>query len=609
MIWNISFPLSLIILFLGFFIAFRLFRNKNMQNNDTLGFFALAISVFLSLTVMHFALEYSEQYIREPSGWITAVLVAVRDTIGAFVVDGDFAFYGEHLQGMVSWAVPICSVTMAIMTILAPVFTFGFLLSFFKNLSSLIRFSHKRNENVYVFSELNDKALVLAADLKKNNPDRVIVFCDVFEQDDERFGELLEKAKKLDAIFFDKDVLDIDFNKHVKRGALYFMITGQDDAENINQSFGLAERYGQYDTTHLYLFADSISGELLLFSGKKYKMKIRRVNESLALIQNALYHDPTCVFENTHATTPEGDRVISAVLVGLGGYGMESLKTLLWYGQMDGYRLKIDAFEQSEDAEQRVIYQCPEVMSERYNGKYKPGEAYYQVKVHGGVSVGTARFAQEIAKLTEASFVLVSLGNDDLNIETAVGLRTMFERMHIHPSIYAVVHNARLAACLQEATNYRGQPYQIKWIGGLEHSYSESVIFHNELEKAALDIHCLGYGGTQEDFYAYEYNYRSSTASALHNRARARLGISGADLPPEQRTPEQEAVLMNLEHCRWNAYMRSIGYVYSGSKDAATRNDLGKMHHNLVQYEELTEQEQNKDRGVSRVDLSSESGN
>lgn len=603
MVWNISFLSSLAILAAGIVIAARLFRRKNQPNSDTIGFFVLAATVFVSSGVMFFALEYEQEYIGEPGGVINSILLAVRQSIGIFVVDGDFSFFTENMEGMLPIFVPFASGIMTLLVIAAPLFTFGFLLSFFKNLSSHVRFFAKAGASVYVFSELNDKSLVLAKDLKRNNASRTIVFCDVFENDDERFGELLEGAKRINAIFFDKDVQDISFANHAKRGSVYFFITGQDHDENIDQSLGLVEKYGQYDSVHLYLFSDSVSGEVLLFNGKKNKMKIRRVNESLAMIHNALCHDPGVVFENTSAVTPDGDKVISAVLVGLGGYGMESLKTLVWYGQMDGYRLKIDAFDRDAHASARVAYLCPEIMDERYNHQYVSGEACYSVRVHDRMEVGTDAFVREISKLTEASFVLVSLGNDDLNIETAVSLRALFERMHIKPTIYAVVHNDRLAECLKDLTNYRGQPYCIRTIGGLQASYSEKVILHSELEKDALDIHCLGYGGSVEDFYAYEYNYSSSTASALHNRARAALRIHGGDLPPEQRSEQQNQALMDLEHRRWNAYMRSIGYVYSGSKDAKTRNDLGKMHHNLVEYELLCQADKDKDLGVTQVDL------
>ena len=41
--------------------------------------------------------------------------------------------------------------------------------------------------------------------------------------------------------------------------------------------------------------------------------------------------------------------------------------------------------------------------------------------------------------------------------------------------------------------------------------------------------------------------------------------------------------------------MRSEGYIYSGSKEKSSRNDLGKMHHDLVDYDSLTEEEKRKD--------------
>jgi hypothetical protein len=215
--------------------------------------------------------------------------------------------------------------------------------------------------------------------------------------------------------------------------------------------------------------------------------------------------------------------------------------------------------------------------------------------VHSDVEVGTKKFADHIAQLKDASFVLVSLGNDDLNIQTAVSLRIMFERLHIHPTIYAVVYNDQLAECLQDLTNYKGQPYNIRTIGGLKASYSENVILHSALEKDALAIH-LAYGDTEQNFYAHEYNYNSSTASALHNRARAKLQVNGAHLPLEQRSEEQMQKLDDLEHRRWNAYMRSIGYVHANA-----RNDLGKMHHNLSNFKDLTLEDILKDRRVASV--------
>lgn len=598
MIWNICFPLSVAITVIGIMIAMRLFGSKQRQNNDTLGFFTLAVTVFITACVMFFAYAYANDYDGEVGGAVNSVLLAIRKSIGIFVVDGDFAFFRENMEGMLPALVPLASTFMALIVIAAPIFTFGFVLSFFKNLSSRIRFSLKRNADVYVFSELNEKSLVLATDLKNNNIRRVIAFCDVFENDDKRFGELLASAKKIDAIFFDKDVLDIDFHKHTKRGTISFFITGTDENENIKQSLGLVERYGQCEQAHLYMFSSSISSEALYFGNKDNKIKIHRINESSTMVRNVLYSDPTVVFQNTSAITPEGDKVISVVILGLGGHGTEWLKTLVWYGQMDGYKLKIDAFDQDESAEDRIAYQCPEVLSEEYNHKNVPGEARYSVTVHSNIKVGTKTFANEIAKLTEASFVFVCLGDDDLNIDTAVEMRVMFERMHISPAIYAVVYNDKLSACLDKLTTHRGQSYQINAIGGIGSSYCEKVI---ALEHEALALHAA-YGDTEQNFYAREYNINAAMSTVLHNRARVELQVNGAHLPVEQRTEEQLRKLNVLEHRRWVAYMRSIGYVYSGSTDFYTRNDLGKMHHSLVGYLQLDTEDLDKNKSIESIE-------
>ena len=61
----------------------------------------------------------------------------------------------------------------------------------------------------------------------------------------------------------------------------------------------------------------------------------------------------------------------------------------------------------------------------------------------------------------------------------------------------------------------------------------------------------------------------------------------------------ESKIIGALEHRRWNAYMRSEGYIFSGSTDESSRNDLAKMHHDLVDFSSLTEEEKRKDRKVA----------
>ena len=66
--------------------------------------------------------------------------------------------------------------------------------------------------------------------------------------------------------------------------------------------------------------------------------------------------------------------------------------------------------------------------------------------------------------------------------------------------------------------------------------------------------------------------------------------MSGIEKVPAERTEEEKHTLRLLEHRRWNAYMRSEGFVYSPK-----RNNLAKTHHCLVTFDLLSQADKEKD--------------
>ena len=195
--------------------------------------------------------------------------------------------------------------------------------------------------------------------------------------------------------------------------------------------------------------------------------------------------------------------------------------------------------------------------------------------------------------------MFVALGNDDVNINTAVKLRMYFERLRIHPVIQAIVYNSQQKKALEGIQNYRGQAYDIQFVGDIDTACTEAVILGSELEADALRSHLKW--GKEEEFWTYEYNYRSSIASAIHRVARVECGIPGAGKREEELTIAERDTIETLEHRRWNAYMRAEGYVYSGSKDKSSRNDLAKMHRDLVDFESLTDEEKRIDSRIGTI--------
>ena len=588
---TVSFWLSLI-LFLGSCAA-ALWLATHKQHRGMLDPLNVLFTGVLLSAVVLFVPAYFEAEPDGPFQFVKSLLFAIYSAIRLFAADGDYSVIYDSMgsDGIAAWYLALAAVLM----VLAPALTFGVVLSFFSNLSSAFRYLLCYFRDVYIFSELNEESLALAADLRKNHPDAALVFTDVFEPDEDHAYELREQAKDIGAILFKKDIQAVRFHFHDPRRNLWFFAMARDEGSNIDHALRLVEGYGDRRNTHLYVFSTSVEGEALLTAAHERTIKVRRVDEVQSLITRTLYDDGHVLFENA-LSEHDGTKAISAVVVGMGKHGTAMVKALSWFCQMDGYRVRINAFDRDPLAEERFSALCPELMDERYNGVYVDGEAQYYIRIHSGMEADTKTFADRILGMRDATYVLVALGDDALNIQTALRLRMLFERCGAKPVIQAIVQSSDKRQALEDLKNYRGQPYNIDFIGDLESSYAEKVIIDSELEEEALRRHLRW--GAEKEFWGYEYNYRSSMALAIHARAKARCGIPGARKPEEEQTEQERLQLEVLEHRRWNAYMRSEGYVYSGSPDKRSRNDLGKMHHDLVSFDNLSEEDKRKDSRV-----------
>lgn len=572
--WNICFLIALSILILGVVVAI-------IKRGDN-AFYMLFGGVFISSVVLFMPI-YSEMFQMQAFSVAKTILLSLHNTLRLFIIDGEFSFIMGYTKNLEGWLEAWYPLLTAVLFVVAPVLTFGFVLSFFKNISAYVTYWLHYFSNVYIFSELNLKSLELARDLKKNDKKRLIVFTEVFDFNDELSFELIEQAKNIGIVAFKKDVTTIKFGFHSKKKKLTFFHIGEDEAENVKQALTLVKRYRDRDNTELFVFAQNVESEMILGATECGKVKVRRVNEVRSLVNRLLYDEGIKIFHGAR------DKKISAVVVGLGRHGFEMTRALPWFCQMDGYEIRLHAFDIDEKAERRIVRQCPELMDSKHNGDFTTeGEAHYEIKIHSGIDVWSDEFLNTLGELNETTYVFVALGDDEKNIRMATELRTWFEKCGIHPQIDAIVYDATKKQALKGITNYSGQEYDIHFIGDRKKSYSEEVILDSDVEEAALARHLKW--GKEEEFWKYEYNYRSSIASAIHRKMKVECGIPGADQKPEEREESARQALRVLEHQRWNAYMRAEGFTY-----AEERNNLAKTHHCLVPFEKLSKKDQEKD--------------
>lgn len=583
---EICFWLSLALLAAGGICAFWLSKLPYRSGQLLTPLNVLPVAVALSSGVLFFPVYYAQDL-----GWFKTILMCVHTVMRLFVLDGDFLIIQEFMP-RAGALVTAYSCLAAVLYVLAPVLTFGFILSFFKDLTAYRDLYMSVGSDLYVFSELNERSLTLATSVKKNNRKNRIVFTDVFESEDETVYELREKARELKAICFKKDITNINWTPGSGKRRVCLFTIGDNVEENLEQSVYLVNRYGQRKNFNLYVFSSSIESEMLFSSVSGEGMHVRRVDPVRVRIDHLLYETGGELFANA-IPGPNGERQIRAVLLGLGAHGTEILKGLSWMGQMDGFHMEIHAFDKDPLALEKFTAQCPELMAPERNGTREPGEAHYDIHIHSGVDVDTLQFQEQFRALGPVTFAFISMGGDSVNIRNAVQMRLLSERKGDHPAIQAIVYTSGKKKYLEAVTDYRGHSYDIRFVGDLRSTYSLETMVDSALYKEALQRHLKW--GNERDFWAYEFNFHSSVAAAIHLKMRKAVGIPWANKAEEDLTLEERDELEVLEHQRWNAYMRSEGYCYSGAPDKATRNDLAKLHHDLIPFAHLTEEEKRKD--------------
>lgn len=482
---------------------------------------------------------------------------------------------------------------------IAPILTFGFIISLFKNALTQVSFWLQYRADTYILSELNEKSLMLAKDLRHNHPSSMIIFTNVNYEEGDELEDLVEGAKELSALLFTKDLLSIHFEQHSKKAEMTFFLIGE-ESENLVRGLKIISLYRGREHTGVYVFSSGKEGEMLLSNADSGCIKVRRVDEVRSMVYHYLFDHGDEIYE----AAKQNRNHINAVVLGFGSCGKEMTKALLWYGQMEGFTQEIHVFDQNETIEDQFEAMCPEIAAlsrEKREEKEKKEpdnnlDSSYNITLHGGIDVKGGCFARELREISAPTFVFVAMGDDKENTEEAAYVRMLCERAGAKPVIRTVIRHQEKSEVIKGIRNHRGQLYGIEPMGDFETCCSEKVLMGSELEKLALERH-LNWG-KEEDFWKYEYNYRSSMASAIHFRERVLCGISWAGKSTEEMSDREKDLVEKMEHRRWNAYMRSEGYSYSGSMDKQTRNDLAKVHCDLVSFEILSEEEKRKDRMV-----------
>lgn len=609
----------------------------------------LMLGFCISATVMFLPIYFYDYFSVESEGVIVSAIktffMSVHNTIRLFIVDGDFEIIKNTISdpAKVDAAVgTVCSTYASVLFIIAPVLTAGFVLSFVKEAAALFRYHLPVKSNIYIMSELNESSIALAEDIVRAEAERAkeeidtgaalyddaerenyvkckkntIVFTEVFERDDELSFELINRAKKIGAICVRRSITEIDLKKtRGIRRKLYFLSENED--ENTDQALTIIRRYGKDKTgrinnkhTEFYIFSDTVESEILTNTIDNGEMKVRCVRMSQYFAVETIKN--YSIFKN--AIERDGVKNINIVLIGAGSYGTELLKAICWCGQMPGYRLTVHVFDREDNYQEKLRNVAPELVL--YNGVEKEGEPYYNMVFHNNTAADTVALTDELAKLTDVTDVFIALGNDELNIATALKARVQFGRNNMAtgeniPNIQAIVYSTIKNRMLSGGMlSIDGRPYGIEFIGSMESRYSQNFVERREIERYGFASHIAwavnsGRNKSPEErereireseakFNKYEYHRRSSIAEAVHTLHYHEIF---KDDPTRRANDELIAI---CEDIRWKVYMRCEGYVSSPeAKVREKKNDhIARMHYRLFEELVLDAEDYEKSRVV-----------
>lgn len=464
-----------------------------------------------------------------------------------------------------------------------PFFTVSTLIAFIGELFTNYKFRKLKNKNLYFFSEMNEKSIMIAKCYANNN--NVVIFTNVE-------NNKWNKSDGFKSIKLSEKINEVNLNNY---NNITVYLISKNEEQNLNDALEIMEKY-KNEKIKVYVINNTEEAPIILDSANREIIKKLKENDNKEYVNVEIVNEAERAIFNLLDKKPlyagTIDNTISLLIIGLGQVGKEFLKDALWCGMMIGYRFKALVIDiKADEIKKNIEIETPELLN-NYNITF----------VNADIKSPDA--IEAIKQVNDINYILVSMETDNKNLDTAIDLRRLFIRDYERkPIINIWIQNEYKKQQVNKLINENQTAYDINAFGSIKDMYFDNKIVDSDIEKIGEKIH-KAYGGNPADYYLNEYNKRSSRASGLHVKYKLysilRENYSNnlnenLKMFREIYTEELEEVLAKNEHDRWNAYMRTIGYKKATIDDVKKyypilkdhRDYLGRRHPALVPFEEL----------------------
>lgn len=480
-----------------------------------------------------------------------------------------------------------------ILCILTPIICGGIVLTFFEKFANLFRYLFRFFQPVYFFSELNENSLELAKDIyKENKKQGLFVFCGVNPDSD---SELKEELKTYGFIYFRKAESEMILKPNNFRN--YFELSEDQDANLVHTKaliYAYQNKYknADYSKVKIYLFSEQKETSFVLSSIDRKGLPVIIVNRNSFIANDLLFNLPL------YKALKEKQNTISYLQIGCGEIGTELIKQVLYLGQLGKtYKLKLTLIDKNaKELESCLKLEMPEIFSSNYNIKF----------IEADITNESLKIALD-SYCKDSNYVSIALGEDELNIHTALYLRSYYIRKNMKTGEYPLMAVRIKNSVKNEVVSQIYKEFTI--FGGENLIYSTKLV-NSELEKLAKNIHqiyleskkILDEKDILRDYYSKDEVYiKSNRANALHIRYKLfMLGYEISKCEKHENSDidfvlsyEEANKLAQIEHERWNAFMRTEGWCrlpleyFNDKEKKSNKIPDAKLHACICSWEEL----------------------
>lgn len=489
-----------------------------------------------------------------------------------------------------------------------------------------------RTDCNYIFLGINNAALAMATDLLKQKPKKLVIFVQNSKKHEDQL--LFHKASKHGAVVISKDSF---FDKLSIKNEEFLVNIHEDSATENEISFyenNFLKVHKLLDCmekreTHLFILseneerntfaAQSIIQELEARKSTKEvfvkiyirtilqtyleeqffncnvndnrRIQVRFVNDSSIAAQQLVLNYPPVKFVDPDTSLGKARKDFTPLIIGFGQVGQACFRKLIEMGQF------VD-----KEFRATVVDQNMSKIKGRFCFNY-PGLTNYKIR-YEEVQFGHPDFYELIANNTEKlMYVVVSLGSDNLNMQTALEISSYAKRNDLAFKIFIhLIDRENFSHLLKKEQD-------LVYFGDYDEIFCEESVIRRELENEAIRNHNNYINHSDPDRKVKPWveigkMKQISNISAMEHQPTKLmlLGMTEAEIAKFKN--EEEFVhkigndrLMNLakaEHLRWNANYFVHGWnTWSLDKvtGKSTSDEVRKLHACLVDWETLDQVE------------------